>query len=59
MCNAFEGKEICFLEIKNIIYELDTAIKKEWSTPMKFRNLDLHELFIKTLFWINLCPVKN
>ena len=26
------------------IYELDTA------TPMKFRNIDLHDLYIKALF---------
>ena len=33
------------------IHKLDTAIKKESSTPMKFKNLDLHDLFIETL-WI-------
>ena len=32
----------------------------KWSsTPMKFKNQDLHDLFIETLFWINLCLEKN
>ena len=25
----------------------------------KFKNQDLHDLFLETLFWINLCPAKN
>ena len=43
-------KEYDFCKLKkNNIYELDTAIKKESSTPMKFKNLYLHDLFIETL----------
>ena len=36
-----------------MICEHDAAIKN--STPVKFKNKDLHNLFIETLFWINLC----
>ena len=25
----------------------------------KFKNQDLHDLFLETLGWINLCPAKN
>ena len=32
----------------------------QWSSsPMKIKNQDLHDLFLETLFWINLCPAKN
>ena len=32
----------------------------KWSsTQMKFKNKDLHDLFIQTLLWINLYPAKN
>ena len=59
MCGAFERKENDFWELKNIIYAHDTAIKNGPSSPMKFKNQDLHDLFLETLFWINLCPAKN
>ena len=59
MCDAFERKEIWFLKTKNIIHELGTAIKKSQVHQWDSENLDLHDLFIETLFWINLCPEKN
>ena len=59
MCGAFERRENNFWELKNIIYTHNTAIKKYSSSPLKFKNLDLHDLFLETLLWINLCPAKN
>ena len=35
--------------LTEIIYRFDTAIKNDKSTPMKFRNQDLHDLLIETL----------
>ena len=59
MCGAFQRKENDFWELKNIIYAHDTAIKKRSSSPLRFKNLDLHDLFLETLFWIILYPAKN
>ena len=59
MCGAYEKQENDFWELKNIIFTHDTAIKKRSSSPLKFKNLGLHDLFLETLFWINLCPAKN
>ena len=28
-------------------------------TTEVLKNQDLHDLFLETLFWINLCPEKN
>ena len=36
----------------------DTVIKNS-NTPMKFENQDVHDLFIETITWINLCLAKN
>ena len=58
MCGAFERKDNDFWELKTLKYTHDTAIK--WSSsPLKCKNQDLHDLFLETLFWINLCPAKN
>ena len=39
------------------------SLKILYKYDIAFRNVlvhqDLHDLFIETLFWINLCPVKN
>ena len=59
MRGTFERKENNFWELKNIICTHDTAIKKKSSSPLKFKNQDLHDLFLETLFWINLCPAKK
>ena len=50
MCGAFERKENDFWELKTL-YTHDTAIKNVTS-PLKFENQDLHDLFLETLFWI-------
>ena len=42
-------KEYDFWKSKNVIYELDTAIKKSQVHQWNFKNLDLHDLFIETL----------
>ena len=57
MCGAFERKENDFWELKNTIYSHDAAIKN--GQVHQFKNQDLHDLFLETLFWINLCPAKN
>ena len=59
MCGAFERKENDFWELKNIIYTHDTAIKNGEVHRWSLKNQDLHDLFLETLFWINLCPAKN
>ena len=53
MCGTFERKENDFWELKEYRYTHDTAIKKWASSPLKFKNQDLHDLFLETLFWIN------
>ena len=59
MCGATERKKNDFWELKNSIYTYGTAIKNDPSSPLMFENEDLHDLFLETLFWINLCPAKN
>ena len=44
---------------KKIIYAHDTAIKNDEVRHWSLKNQDLHDLFLETLFWINLCPAKN
>ena len=59
MCGAFKRKENDFWELKKIIYTHDTAIKigqvHHWNLKIKV----IHDLFLETLFWINLYPAKN
>ena len=57
MCGASERKKI--QRIQNInMYTWYSHYK--WSgSPLKFKIQDLHDLFLETLFWINLCLVKN
>ena len=59
MCDSFERKHNDFQELKNLIYAHGTAIKNGRSSSLKFKNQDLHDLFLETHFWINLCPAKN
>ena len=59
MCGAFERKENDFWKLKNSIYAHDTAIKNGQVHHWSLKNQDLHDLFLETLFWINLCPAKN
>ena len=59
MCGAFERKENDFWELKNIIYTHDTAIKNGQVHHWSLKTQDLHDLFLETPFWINLCPGKN
>ena len=47
MCGAFERKENDFWELKKMIHTHDTAIKKWSSSPLKFKNQDLHDLFLE------------
>ena len=58
MCDAFERKND-FWELENLIYSHDTAIRNGQILPLNFKNQNFHDLFLETLFWINLCPVKN
>ena len=57
MCGAIERKENDFWELKDSVYTHGTAIKNgqvhHWSLKIK------PDLFLETLFWINLCPAKN
>ena len=56
MCSAIERKEMSSENFKKKIYNIHTWY---WSsTPLKFKNQDLHDLFLETLFWINLSPAK-
>ena len=50
MCGAFERKEI-FLNIDKIKIYLWYYHSKWSSKPLKFRNQDLHDLFLEKLFW--------
>ena len=53
MCDAFERKEYDLKKFfKKIIYMdmIMLPFKNGQSTPMKFKNQDLHDLFIETLF---------
>ena len=50
MCGTTERKEIWLLKIEKIIYKHDTTINSWSSTPLKFENQDLHDLFLETLF---------
>ena len=59
MCGATERKENDFWELKNSMYTHGTAIKNSQVHYWSFKNQDLHDLFLETLFWINLCPAKN
>ena len=59
MCGTFERKENDFWELKNIIYTHDTAIKNSQVHHWSLKTKVLHDLFLETLFWINLCPAKN
>ena len=57
MRGAFERKENDFWELKKInIYTHDTAIENSQVHHWSLKNQDLHDLFLETLFWINLCP---
>ena len=64
MCGTFERKETWFLrnEKKKPIYAHDTATKNgqshHWNKD-KNESKGLHDLFLETLFWINLCLAKN
>ena len=42
-----------------IIYEYDTAIRNGLVHQLSFKNPAVHELFIETLSWINLCEAKK
>ena len=59
MCGAFERKENDFWELKKKIYIHMIQPLKMASSPLKFKNQDLHDLFLETLFWIDLCLAKN
>ena len=61
MCGAFERKENDLGDLKTLIhvYTHDTAIRNGRVLPLKFKNQDLHDLFLETLFWINLRLAKN
>ena len=38
----------------------DFLLPLKWSSsPLKLKNQDLHDLFLETLCWINLCLAKN
>ena len=58
MCVAFERKENDFWELNNWYIHMIQPLKMaKFTTEVK--NQDLHDLFVETLFWINLCPAKN
>ena len=57
MCGAFERKENDFWELENLTYSHDTAIIN--GQAYHWMNQNFHDLFVETLFWINLCPAKN
>ena len=59
MCGAFERNENDFWEFKKLIYTHDTAIKNGQVHHWSLKNQDLHDLFLETLFRINLRPAKN
>ena len=59
MCGVFERKENDFWELKNLIYSQDTVLKNGQVHHWSFKNQDLYDLFLETLFWINLCSAKN
>ena len=53
-------KEKKMISEKWKIYTYDTAIENgQVHHTLKFKNQDFHDLFLETLFWINLCPAKN
>ena len=62
MCGVFE---MTSENLKKQCLGLYVKWRCRWkwsSTPiigLKCKNQDLHDLFIKTLAWINLCPAKN
>ena len=50
-------KEIWFLRIEKKKYICTWYYHWKWSgSPLKFKNQNLHDLFLESLFWINLCP---
>ena len=59
MCGAFERKENDFCKLDNLTYSHDTAIRNSEAYPLNLKNQNFHDLFVETLFWINLCPAKN
>ena len=59
MCGASEREKKDFSELKKKLYYTLYSHYKWSSSPLKFKNQDLHDLFLETLFWINLCPTKN
>ena len=59
MCGAFERKENDFWELENLTYSHDTTVRNGQAYHWILKNQNFHDLFVETLFWINLCPAKN
>ena len=49
MCGGSKEKKCDFSKSNRLLFEYDTAIKDGHSTPMKFRNQHLPDLFLETL----------
>ena len=60
MSGAFERKRNYeFWELEKIIYTHDIAIENGKVHHWSFKIRIYMNLFLETLFWINLCPAKN